>query len=84
MQQPTATLLDGRLSQRADALALQLDAHAWDAPDWCPADACRVAGMLGIIGWHKYFLLDTNVLHRSTGNHYSSCMVMVDGSTFGN
>ena len=46
-------------------------------------DACRAAGMLGIIGWHKYFLLDTNGLHRSTGNHYSSCMVMVDGSTFG-
>ena len=84
LQQPTVTLLDGRLSRRADGLALQLDGRTWDAPDRCSADACRTAGMLGIICWHKYFCLDTNVLHRSTGNHYSSCMVMVDGSVFGN
>jgi len=44
---PTVTFLDGSLSQRTDAHALQLETHARDARDCSPGDTYRVDGTLG-------------------------------------
>ena len=44
---PTVTLLDGSLSQRTDALALQLETDARDGRDWSPVGAYRADGTLG-------------------------------------
>ena len=55
--------------------------YTQDSVDRSPVDVCRVAWMLEITGQNKYFLLSTNVLYRSTGNHCGYCMEMVDGRT---
>jgi len=44
---PTVTLLNGNLSQRTDALALQLETDARDARDCSPGSAYRAHGTLG-------------------------------------
>jgi len=48
LQGPAVTLLDGSLSKRTDALALQLEAHALSARDRSLVGAYRAAVTLGM------------------------------------